>query len=77
MAQFRPFAIKTGSNVPAGTTQYQNILVGVDQQNYNELEYDWVAGPDEDLGYVIAFYDADGDTFGDTAVFADTTPTIK
>lgn len=63
MAQFRPFAIKTGSNVPVGTTQYQNILVGVNQQNYNELEYDWIAGPDEDLGYVIAFYDADGDTF--------------
>jgi hypothetical protein len=63
MAQFRPFAIKTGANVPSGTTQYQNILVGVDQQNYNNLEYDWVAGPDEDLGYVIAFYDADGDTF--------------
>jgi hypothetical protein len=63
MAQFRPFAIKTGLNVPEGTDQYQNILVGVDQQNYNDLEYDWVAGPDEDLGYVIAFYDADGDTF--------------
>jgi hypothetical protein len=63
MAQFRPFAMKTGSNVPAGTTQYQNILVGTAQQNYNNLEYDWVAGPDEDLGYVVAFHDADGDTF--------------
>lgn len=63
MAQFRPFAIKTGSNVPSGTSQYQNILVGVAEQNYNNLEYDWVAGPDESLGHVIAFYDADGDTF--------------
>lgn len=60
MAQYRPFAIWDGiSSIPSGTSQSQNILIGVADQNYNNLGgLDWWAGPDESLGYVIAYYDA-------------------
>lgn len=59
MAQFRPFAIWDGiSALPSGINQSQYILIGVDNQNYNNLGgFTWWAGPDESLGYVIAYYD--------------------
>lgn len=59
MAQYRPFAIWDGvSTIPGGTSQSQNILIGVADQNYNNLGgFDWWAGPDESLGYIIAYHD--------------------
>lgn len=56
MAQFRPFAItQTPGSLPAGTTGVGNIVIGVTDQDYNNLEgLDFFAGPDEDLGYIIA-----------------------
>lgn len=59
MAQYRPFAIWDGvSSIPSGTSQSQNILIGVADQNYKNLGgLDWWAGPDESLGYVIAYHD--------------------
>jgi hypothetical protein len=59
MAQYRPFAIWDGeSSLPSGITRNQNILIGVaDQEYYNLGGFDWWAGADESLGYVIAYYD--------------------
>lgn len=59
MAQYRPFAIWDGeSTLPSGIAQNQNILIGEsDQEYYNLGGFDWWAGPDESLGYVIAYYD--------------------
>jgi hypothetical protein len=59
LAQFRPFAIWDGiSALPSGINQSQYILIGVDNQNYYNLGgFTWWAGPDESLGYVIAYYD--------------------
>ena len=59
MAQYRPFAIWDGvSSLPSGIDQNQNILIGVADQNYYRLgDIDWWAGPDESLGYIIAYYD--------------------
>jgi hypothetical protein len=56
MAQYRPFAVWNGtSSLPSGIDQSQNILIGVADQNYYNLGgFDWWAGPDESLGYVIA-----------------------
>lgn len=58
MAHFRPFAItQTPLSIPDGTINIDNIVVGVDNQNYDGLGgLDWFAGPDEDLGYIIAAY---------------------
>ena len=59
MAQYRPFAIKTTSVIPSGCTSLVNILIGVDDQQYQGLGgYQWWAGPDESLGYVIAYFDS-------------------
>jgi len=56
MAQFRPFAItQTPLSLPVGTTGVGNIVIGVADQDYNNLEgLDFFAGPDEELGYIIA-----------------------
>jgi hypothetical protein len=58
MAQFRPFAItQTPLSIPDGTTSIGNIVIGVDNQNYDGLGgLDWFASPDEGLGYIIAVY---------------------
>lgn len=58
MAHFRPFAItQTPGSIPDGTTNVDNIVIGVDNQNYDGLGgLDWFAGPDEDLGYIIVVY---------------------
>lgn len=59
MAQYRPFAFWDGvSTLPSGISQSQNILIGVDDQDYYNLGgLTWWAGPDESLGYVIAYQD--------------------
>lgn len=56
MATTRPFARNTGGTI-FGTTQYGNIVTGdidVDYStNYGDVK--WWMGPDEELGYVVAF----------------------
>lgn len=56
MAQFRPFAItQTPLSLPEGTVGVGNIVIGVEDQDYNNLGgLDFFAGPDEDLGHIIA-----------------------
>ena len=60
MAQFRPFAIApiSGLNVPGAQT-IDRIVIGVDQNDYynNHAELQWIAGPDEELGIIIAYHD--------------------
>jgi|LakMenEpi03Aug12_release.lakeMendotaPanAssembly.Ray.scaffolds.fasta_scaffold311511_2 hypothetical protein len=58
MAQFRPFAItQNPGSPPIGTSVVGNIVIGVDNQNYDGLGgLDWYAGPDEVPGYIIAVY---------------------
>ena len=54
--KFRPFAYNP-SRVPiAGTTQFGDLAIGVDNQDYFARPggVKWFAGPDEDLGYIIA-----------------------
>jgi len=57
MATSRPFAYNTGSSI-AGALQYGNIAVGSASLAYEDLDpggLQWWNGPDEDLGYVIAY----------------------
>jgi len=58
----RPFAYNTGGTIN-GTTQCGNLAVGDISVDYSE-DYGgvkWWMGPDEDLGYVIAYPVAGGD----------------
>ena len=60
MAQFRPFAItQTPLSPPVGTTVVGNIAIGVDEHDYynNYGSLQWIAGPDESTGYIIAYHD--------------------
>ena len=62
MATTRPFARNTSSPI-YGTTQYGNIVIGNIEVEY-ALNYGgvkWWMGPDEDLGYVVAFEVPTGD----------------
>ena len=61
MATTRPFAYNTGTTID-GTTQFGNLVIGNSQVDYS-LDYGgvkWWMGPDEDLGYVIAHENANG-----------------
>ena len=61
MATTRPFAYNTGTTID-GTTQFGNLAIGNSQVDYS-LDYGgvkWWMGPDEDLGYVIAHENANG-----------------
>ena len=61
MATTRPFAYNTGTTI-GGTTQFGNLAIGNSQVDYS-LDYGgvkWWMGPDEDLGYVIAHENANG-----------------
>jgi len=59
MAQYRPFAIWDGeSTIPSGVNRIQNILIGVADRDYHNFSgFDWWAGADESLGYIIAYHD--------------------
>ena len=60
MAQFRPFAItQTPLSPPSGTTVIGNIAIGVDEHDYynNYGSLQWIAGPDESSGIIIAYHD--------------------
>lgn len=65
MATTRPFAYNPGwpSYTPiSGTEQVQNLAIGTSNQDYstNPGGATWWNGPDEDLGYVIAYSQPDG-----------------
>ena len=62
MSTTRPFAYNTGSTIE-GTIQVGTLSVGVSEQDYsvNLGGVKWWMGPDEDLGYVIAYPVPDGD----------------
>ena len=59
MASNNTFAYNTGANI-AGTTQVGNIAAGTPSNGYDSTGLKWWAGPDEDLGYVIAKADVAG-----------------
>lgn len=61
MATTRPFAYNTGSSIN-GTDQIGDLAIGVDPEDYskNPGGVKWWNGPDEDLGYVIAYSQPDG-----------------
>lgn len=61
MATTRPFAYNTGTTID-GTIQFGNLAIGNSQVDYS-LDYGgvkWWMGPDEDLGYVIAYENSGG-----------------
>jgi len=57
----RPFAYNTGSSIN-GTGQIGDLAIGVDPDDYSKDPggVKWWNGPDEDLGYVIAYSQPDG-----------------
>jgi hypothetical protein len=61
MPTTRPFAYNTGSSIN-GTDQIGDLAIGVDPKDYskNPGGVKWWNGPDEDLGYVIAYSQPDG-----------------
>lgn len=56
MATTRPFSYNTGSLIE-GTDQIDNLAIGTSEQDYslNPGGVTWWNGPDEELGYVIAY----------------------
>lgn len=64
MSTTRPFAINTGSTIQ-GTTQVGNIAIGASEQDYSSRPggVTWYMGPDEDLGYIIAYQNGSNPTF--------------
>lgn len=63
MSSNNTFAYNTGSNIN-GTTQVGNIAYGVPSTGYDSTGLKWWAGPDEDLGYIIAKEDTAGQHVG-------------
>jgi len=61
MATTRPFSYNTGSLI-GGTDQIDNLAIGTSDQDYSTDPggVTWWNGPDEDLGYVIAYSQPDG-----------------
>ena len=72
MATSKSFAYNTGSPI-AGTDQVGDLAISVDPQDYTTSPggVQWWQGPDQDLGYVIAYSQPDGlhptPIFGTTA----------
>jgi len=58
MPTARPFAYNTGSNIN-GTEQVGDLAIGIPSGGFSESPDFW-NGPDEDLGYVIAYSQPDG-----------------
>ena len=54
MATSRPFSYNTGSTI-SGTTQIGDLAVGMPIDGFESTGLQWWNGPDEDLGYVIAY----------------------
>lgn len=54
MATTNTFAYNTGSAI-TGTTQIGSLAIGFPTSGYDTTGLQWWTGPDEDLGYVIAY----------------------
>ena len=54
MATSRPFAYNTGSTI-SGTSQIGDLAIGVPVDGFASTGLQWWNGPDEELGYVIAY----------------------
>lgn len=59
MPTSRPFAYNTGSTI-SGTEQVGNLAIGVPTSGFESTGIQWWNGPDEDLGYVIAYPQSGG-----------------
>lgn len=59
MPTSRPFAYNTGSTID-GTEQVGNLAVGIPTNGFASTGLQWWMGPDEDLGYVIAYQQTSG-----------------
>lgn len=59
MPTSRPFAYNTGSTI-VGTEQVGNLAVGSPTNGFGSTGLQWWMGPDEDLGYVIAYQQSGG-----------------
>lgn len=72
MATSRPFAYNTGSTI-TGTQQTGSLAIGTASVAYQDTRpggIQWWQGPDEDLGYVIAFPVPGGDVHTPTPISA-------
>ena len=59
MSAARPFAYNTGTTIP-GTEQIGDLAIGVPTAGFDATGIRWYNGPDEDLGYVIAYPQSGG-----------------
>lgn len=64
MATNRPFARNLGANI-AGTEQIGNLAIGIPTSGFAETGLTWYGGPDEELGYVVAKDNPDGQSAAD------------
>jgi hypothetical protein len=69
MSTTRPFAYNTGSTI-SGTEQVGNLAIGVPTSGFTSTGLQWWNGPDEDLGYVIAYPQSGGTQPTPTGGFA-------
>jgi len=69
MPTSRPFAYNTGSTI-SGTEQVGNLAIGVPTSGFTSTGLQWWNGPDEDLGYVIAYPQSGGTQPTPTGGFA-------
>lgn len=63
MSTNTPFSRNTGSNIP-GTQKIGNISYGTPTEGFENSSLKWWNGPDEDLGYIIAYEDSLGQHIG-------------
>lgn len=59
MSISRPFAYNTGTTI-SGTEQIGDLAIGVPTAGFDATGIRWYNGPDEDLGYVIAYPQSGG-----------------
>jgi len=64
MPKTRTFAYNTGADIP-GTSQFGQLAVGTPSAGYESSGLKWWNGPDENLGYVIAYPNPGGQPGGD------------
>lgn len=65
MSTSRPFARNLNITAPAGTEKLGNLAIGIPTAGFIATGLNWYQGPDEDLGYVIAKDNPDGQSAAD------------